>query len=208
MKFKTVDLIAGVFGLVNTITFIYGIATSPWHVYWTHVLAFACLIAFFIIIFLKKKGRPLEVKIYNRTSTSYVDIFIFLAGTSVAFGMMAYGFVVSIVALFERLATSATQLEIVVATFILGVLLWVFRHYLRGLYGATETIMGILVASNSFNHRADKTEVEFIIGMLTAGSYLVVRGLDNMHQYHIGKADDGALDWIRKKIENQQTQII
>lgn len=69
-------------------------------------------------------------------------------------------------------------------TLVAGIALFFFRLKLRGLYGATEIMAGITVASYRVVSTADGGYLrpEFYLAILTAGVYLVVRGMDNMHQ--------------------------
>jgi hypothetical protein len=65
-----------------------------------------------------------------------------------------------------------------------GLLLFYFRLKLRAFYGLTEALVGMAVAAQ----RASDIGVialdnrNFYLAILTAGIYLVVRGLDNIHQ--------------------------
>jgi hypothetical protein len=65
-----------------------------------------------------------------------------------------------------------------------GLVLFLFRLKLRVFYGLTEALVGMAVAAQ----RASDVGVialdnrNFYLAILTAGVYLVVRGLDNIHQ--------------------------
>jgi len=75
-------------------------------------------------------------------------------------------------------------LRITVAVLMLGVLLFFFRLWLRSLYGLTEMVIGVFVAARrtSVTGMMDREDVGFYLALLTAGVYLLVRGLDNIHQ--------------------------
>ena len=68
---------------------------------------------------------------------------------------------------------------------IIGGLLFCIRRNMRVLYGATETLMGIIVFMSSLSAKrpgVKVTDPAFALAMLTASIYLVVRGLDNVDQ--------------------------
>ncbi len=72
-----------------------------------------------------------------------------------------------------------------VITLLLGVSLFGFRKGARGLYGLTEVVAGVSIAA--YRISTENTDLlnaspEIYIVLLTAGVYLVVRGLDNMEK--------------------------
>ena len=69
-------------------------------------------------------------------------------------------------------------------TFVTGVVLFVFRLKLRSTYGLTEAMVGLVVAGSRVATDLDKlgTDPALYLTVLTAGVYLVVRGLDHVHQ--------------------------
>jgi hypothetical protein len=70
------------------------------------------------------------------------------------------------------------------ATILVGALFFYFRLKQRFLYGATEAVAGVLVAAHRVSIEPGiglPTDSAFYFAFLTAGVYLVVRGLDNMH---------------------------
>ncbi|CAE6793488.1 hypothetical protein R70006_04959 [Paraburkholderia domus] len=62
-----------------------------------------------------------------------------------------------------------------------GLLFW-FRLKYRCMYGCSEALVGILVASAKIEAAPNLSAPQFLLLLLTAGIYLIVRGLDNMHQ--------------------------
>jgi len=65
---------------------------------------------------------------------------------------------------------------------IIGGVFFCLRHYMRVLYGVTETLMGVVVFMSSLSAKrpgVKVTDPAFALAMLTASIYLVVRGLDN-----------------------------
>jgi hypothetical protein len=84
-------------------------------------------------------------------------------------------------------------------TVIVGGLFFRFRLKQRFLYGLTETCVGVGVGM----HRVTLEQwsgapknTGFYLALLTAGIYLVVRGLDNMHQARLG-GDQTLERWAR-----------
>jgi hypothetical protein len=81
------------------------------------------------------------------------------------------------------------QVGVILATvfftlFIGGGLFW-FRLRYRCMYGLSETLVGVAVAGLRISQPGSLgtfQDPNFYLAMLTAGVYLVVRGLDNMHQ--------------------------
>lgn len=71
-----------------------------------------------------------------------------------------------------------------VVTLLFGsVLFWIRLRY-RAVYGVTEIGVGVLVASHrsySFSAPTFVPETDFLLFLLTAGVYLVVRGFDNIY---------------------------
>ena len=73
----------------------------------------------------------------------------------------------------------------VIMTLGLGVGLFVFRLKARTYYGLTEIMVGVTVAVYRVTATPNDgliSNADLYLAVLTAGIYLVVRGLDNMHQ--------------------------
>ena len=72
----------------------------------------------------------------------------------------------------------------VVTTGLLGGGLFYFRLRLRSLYGLTEALVGLTVAGHRIatDYATSMSQSSFYLAVLTAGVYLVVRGLDNVQQ--------------------------
>jgi len=70
------------------------------------------------------------------------------------------------------------------ATLILGAGLFYFRLRMRSIYGITEATVGLAVAAHRVATESGSAAQDpaFYLALLTAGVYLVVRGLDNVHQ--------------------------
>lgn len=70
------------------------------------------------------------------------------------------------------------------ATLCLGAILFYFRLKLRSIYGVTEATVGLAVSAHrvSIESSTAAQDPAFYLALLTAGVYLVVRGLDNVHQ--------------------------
>jgi hypothetical protein len=77
--------------------------------------------------------------------------------------------------------------SVAISTFIVllvGLVLFSIRLRYRAIYGLTEALAGLTIAANRFAATADQPGIRnsaFYLAVLTAGVYLVVRGLDNMH---------------------------
>lgn len=96
------------------------------------------------------------------------------------------------------------------STAAVGALFFLFRLKLRFVYGFTEALAGIAIAGQRISVQPGTSipsETEFYIAVLTAGVYLVVRGLDNMHQ--AARDGDPVFAWVRRVLRrsgrNQST---
>ena len=69
-------------------------------------------------------------------------------------------------------------------TLIFGIILFYIRLYLRSIYGISELILGLSITGYKINdaNLSELFESGFIMTYITASVYLVVRGLDNVHQ--------------------------
>jgi hypothetical protein len=64
-----------------------------------------------------------------------------------------------------------------------GAILFAFRLKYRAIYGLSEATVGVLIAAQRFAEpTTNEAGFSFFIVFLTAGIYLVVRGMDNIHQ--------------------------
>jgi hypothetical protein len=72
----------------------------------------------------------------------------------------------------------------IVSTALLGGGLFYFRFRVRSLYGVTEALVGLAVAGHRIaaDYATALSQSSFYLAVLTAGVYLVVRGLDNVQQ--------------------------
>jgi hypothetical protein len=70
-----------------------------------------------------------------------------------------------------------------VSVLVVGALLFLFRLKRRATYGAVEVIVGVMVGVERFEGTSLlPSNASLTLGILCAGVYLVVRGLDNVHQ--------------------------
>jgi hypothetical protein len=101
-------------------------------------------------------------------------------------------------------SVNRSEASLVVAVLVMatGLVLFWFRLVARACYGAVEVLVGIYVAASQVQQVAPGvpvTQTSVLLALLTAGVYLVVRGLDNIHQgCKADKPDRIALFFIRK----------
>ncbi|MGE5385343.1 MAG: hypothetical protein ACM3SV_05570 [Betaproteobacteria bacterium] len=71
-----------------------------------------------------------------------------------------------------------------VGVLISGHILFIFRQKYRSVYGATELLIGVAIAINNAHTLFKKGDFDLtlVFAFITAGVYLVVRGLDNIHE--------------------------
>ncbi len=89
-------------------------------------------------------------------------------------------------------------------TLVTGLLLFLFRLRYRATYGFTEAIAGVCIAGYKFIAEGANealTNPNFYLALLTAGIYLVVRGLDNIHQGLYKEPFDPIPRFLKKQLE-------
>lgn len=97
---------------------------------------------------------------------------------------------------------SSGNLTIVVPTFsalALGIMLYKFRLKQRVLYGVSEIMVGVTVTvfhARTSYPAGHLDNPELYIAILTAGIYLIVRGLDNIDQGIKSKSNNPLLRWL------------
>jgi hypothetical protein len=105
--------------------------------------------------------------------------------------------------LIEAFFSYSTNVQATVI-FVGGILLFVFRLYARVAYGLTEVTVGVIVGIHRLGAWPNPSVRNLIhadaLGVLCAGVYLVVRGLDNAHQGLRRDTKDIVVSTIRKRI--------
>lgn len=94
----------------------------------------------------------------------------------------------------------------ILGTVATGALLFYIRLRLRSVYGLTEAIVGVTMAANRVMSLQDMTsfrDSNFYLALLTAGIYLVVRGMDNIHQgltkSPLDPAASAVVNWYKRR---------
>lgn len=85
----------------------------------------------------------------------------------------------------DMLTLSDSGVLVMLSVVSLGFGLFYFRLHLRAVYGLTESFVGLAIAvQKSLAIQSDKTIInsEWVLAVVTASVYLIVRGLDNIHQ--------------------------
>lgn len=80
-----------------------------------------------------------------------------------------------------------------------GLLLFFVRLKLRFVYGLTEVFAGVAVAIQRVTSEVtvpSSLTTGISLGFLTAGVYLIVRGIDNVHQSLFGSSPDPIAEWL------------
>ena len=94
------------------------------------------------------------------------------------------------------------------AVLALGLALFAIRRRYRSTYGAVEVVIGVVVALTQtvdVLNSGRAIDGHFVLAMLTAGVYLVVRGLDNVDQGLEKTPSDPtarAMLWMAKQIRS------
>jgi hypothetical protein len=121
----------------------------------------------------------------------------------IPFGAGLYSIFVSILdaflwGAFKLSAQGRSAMLAVGASALAGGALFVFRLRVRSLYGMSEVIVGLTVAGHRVGFDISAGEggnAPLFLAVLTAGVYLVVRGLDNLHYAWTSKTDP-AIIWL------------
>lgn len=88
-----------------------------------------------------------------------------------------------------------------------GAGLFYIRLHWRCMYGVSEAFAGLTLSIHRALNTADVTP-EFAAFILTAGVYLVVRGLDNIHQGWIAPKPDRIARWFVSQIRHGKSPQI
>lgn len=123
-------------------------------------------------------------------------------------GGIFYGVLAAIIDILQWIALQLSQSGRSAAlaatvTAMLGAIFFVFRLKFRFMYGITETMVGLVVAGNRIGFGVQSefdgdAAMSLYLAVLTAGVFLVVRGLDNMHQAWTLK-NDPTIKWLLSK---------
>ncbi|MDH4450784.1 MAG: hypothetical protein QE265_09360 [Rhodoferax sp.] len=94
---------------------------------------------------------------------------------------------------------------VAISALLVGIALFFIRLHVRFWYGAVEVAVGVFVAISVYQSNAGKPATSLLLGVLTAGVYLIVRGLDNVHQ---GWATDKLNKLIGDRLNRQAKKQI
>lgn len=201
-------------GLLFLLLIIASITYATMNRHWTVWLPYSYVAATpfaFLLVFR-------ETQMYRETAKTSLDKAIYFVkltfpGPIVAIfltpvGGVVYGVIAAIIDILQWVAVQLSQngrsaALAATVTAMLGAIFFVFRLKLRFMYGITETMVGLVVAGNRFGFDVQSESggdagVSLYLAVLTAGVFLVVRGLDNMHQAWTLKSDP-MIKWIFSK---------
>ncbi len=191
-KMERIGAILGVVLLLIVLIYTYFNRTvQEWFNYAVYIGLFVFVIITTIIIYnIIQHG-------FSKSSWKTIGLFLSLPLLSLTGGFSYYAFGVGIKDLFLWLiSTSHTISGSIVYTILLclaiGIILFFFRLKRRVIYGFVETVTGLIVAGHRVysNFEIDIQNPDFYLAILTAGIFLVVRGIDNMHQGWITNPKD------------------
>ena len=87
-------------------------------------------------------------------------------------------------------------------TLVAGIGLYLFRQKFRSTYGVTETCVGLVVAGQrGASGVVAANDLGFYFALLTAGVYLVVRGIDNIYQGWTSDSRDPLAEWAVRRVQ-------
>jgi hypothetical protein len=194
-------------GILLVWAFVHTIRTRSADDFWWHSLTTGAAIgSIFLVVFAViwfKRGLKVSL------TEALASVFAVPAGLMLL-GMVYYAVGASAKDLFLWARDPSTLSWRAVAASLLvlatGSLLFYFRLHYRSLYGATEALVGVLVAMQrvlSTPGGSPRLDVDLFLPLLTASIYLVVRGFDNVHQGltkdPLDPAAAAILTWIRTR---------
>lgn len=152
------------------------------------------------------KNKSIRSLLGNLLTFVFTTLLVYMTG-----GPLYYSIGVSIKDIYSwlqspKLSHNDAIAFTIIVTFLLGVLLFYFRLKLRAVYGMTEALVGLVISVNRVSaiNAIEFTSSDFYLAMLTAGVYLVVRGLDNIHQGLTKEPNDPValrvIDFIKNRI--------
>ena len=180
------------------------------HRHWTEVLLYSVLTSFPLGIHLARvEGRhyfePSQTfgqRLLLSTKLLLPGVFFAVLLIPVSVGIYGAasalfdGFQWVALALSDRTRSTAF---VVIVTGAVGLALFGIRVKWRVVYGLTEAVVGLLVAGHRVNaNGVTSADMALVLAILTAGVYLVVRGLDNVHQGWKSETDPIA-KWFAKR---------
>lgn len=87
--------------------------------------------------------------------------------------------VIGISAGLTRIVIEGSEVQAVLLVLAGGALLYTFRCKFRSLYGLTEILAGVVIGTLRYTTGSPHHNADWAFGILTAGIYIAVRGLDN-----------------------------
>lgn len=141
-------------------------------------IAFVFLVALSALLLIEPERRPTALTTRLKIWSVLPMIFlvpIFASIIAYSSIVLAFDFVSA-----ANQAKNANQIAFLALIF--GFFLWLFRFHCRSTYGLSEALMGGYFAWHTVGANIWKSESDMYLAVLTAGVYLIVRGLDNIEQ--------------------------
>lgn len=157
------------------------------------LVATYALFAIKLLIDKKIEVSALTPSKFNYFGFGYV---FFLLGAA----FVTYGLYVSAYDGIHYLTKLDSIYHVAMSALIVGIALFFFRLHVRFWYGAVEVAVGVIVAMSVYQTNTGKDTSSLFLTVLTAGVYLIVRGLDNVHQ---GWATDKLNKFIGDRFTSQ-----
>jgi hypothetical protein len=156
-------------------------------------------------IYTEKKEQALQIRLMAKLLIPVLLFVVIWTIPVLPIAATIYGIVAFAIDLISWLANTLTERNVsvaagVIGTGVTGVILFYFRLKIRCLYGCSEVLVGLLVAGARLNAETiPSLNAPILIALLTAGAYLVVRGLDNIHQGMKSQSDPVVNYLVRMK---------
>jgi flagellar biosynthesis GTPase FlhF len=167
-------------------------------------LAIPTLLAFYAIFALKLViDKRVEIGALTPSKFNYFGfgyVFVLLGAAFVTFGL----FTTVRDGIYYLTKLDSVYL-VAISALMVGIGLFFIRLHVRFWYGAVEVAVGVIVAISVYQSNAGKPATSLLLGVLTAGVYLIVRGLDNVHQ---GWATDKLNKLIGDRLNRQAKKQI
>jgi hypothetical protein len=181
------------------------VATRTWHEIIVHTIWISAVVWILLLLLFRSDGQL--------TFGDSVGIGLVGIPVSTMLGLIMYGMWVGcwelVAAIPEQIAkarqvgpvaTAATCACVSLGVGVMGICLFLFRLHRRSTYGLTEAVAGAAAGISKFLDPSKPTGVGLAFFLLTASIYLVVRGLDNIHQGLCKEPHDPWAEWVLARL--------
>lgn len=140
-------------------------------------IAFVFLVAL-SALFIERERRPTALT----TSLKIWSVLPMMFLVPIVASIITYSSIVLAYDFLSAAIQTKSAIRIAILATIAGLVLWFFRFKCRSTYGLIEALVGVYLAWRTVEANTWKSESDMYLAVLTAGVYLIVRGVDNIEQ--------------------------